>query len=150
MLPSLVIEMPSISTGWPLWRMVYVGGSSKPRLTVAMSPSLMVRPPAAIGTWRMSSTFANWPLTRTITRSPRVSIWPAGSMAFWLFRLSAMANGVMPSAARRSCENSTYTFSACLPIRSTFLTIGTLSRRRLMFSAASDSSAWPMPSPLTA
>ena len=28
MLPSLVIEMPSISTGWPLWRTVYVGGSS--------------------------------------------------------------------------------------------------------------------------
>ena len=36
-----------------------------------------------------------------------VSIWPAGSIAFWLFRLSAMASGVMPSAARRSCENST-------------------------------------------
>ena len=50
---------------------------------------------------------ASWPVTRTITRSPRVSTWPAGSIAFWLFRLSAMASGVMPSEARRSCENST-------------------------------------------
>ena len=41
-------------------------------------------------------------------------------------------------------------FCACLPKTSTFLTIGTLSRRRLMSSAMSDSSAWPMPSPLTA
>ena len=72
-----------------------------------MSPSLIVRPPAVIGTLRMSSSLANWPVTRTITRSPRVSIWPAGSIAFWLFRLSAMASGVMPSEARRSCENST-------------------------------------------
>ena len=37
----------------------------------------------------------------------RVSIEPAGSIAFWLLRLSAIASGVMPSAARRSCENST-------------------------------------------
>ena len=87
-----------------------------------MSPSLIVRPPAAIGTLRMSSRFVNWPLTRTKTRSWRVSIEPAGIIAFWLFRLSAMASGVMPSAARRSCENSTYTFCSCLPRRSTFFT----------------------------
>ena len=34
---------------------------------------------------------ANWPLTRTSTRSLRVSIEPAGSIAFWLRRLSAIA-----------------------------------------------------------
>ncbi|MOA31859.1 hypothetical protein D3C78_1530380 [compost metagenome] len=71
-------------------------------------------------------------------------------MVFWLLRLSAMVSGVMPSAARRSCENSTYTRLACLPMTSIFLTIGTLSMRRLMSSVASDRSAWPMPSPLTA
>ena len=106
MLPSSVITMPSISTGSPLWRTVYVGGSSKPRVIVVKSPSLIVRPPAVIGTLRMSSTLANWPLTRTSTRSPRVSIDPAGSMLFSLRRLSAIVAGVMPSAASRWCENS--------------------------------------------
>ena len=46
-----------------------------------MSPSLIIRPPAAIGTLRMSSSLANWPLTRTSTRSPRVSIEPRGQHA---------------------------------------------------------------------
>ena len=48
-------------------------------MIVVKSPSLISRPPAAIGTLRMSSRLANWPLTRTSTRSPRVSIdrWPA-------------------------------------------------------------------------
>ena len=107
MLPSLVIAMPSISTCWPLWRTVYVGGSSYPRVIVVKSPSLIRRPPAAIGTLRISSRLANWPLTRTSTRSPRVSIEPLASTLFWLRRLSAICSGVMPSAASRWCENST-------------------------------------------
>ena len=74
---------------------------------VVKSPSLMVRPPALIGTLRMSSRLANWPLMRTNTRSPRVSIEPAGITLFWLCRLSAICTGVMPSAARRWVENST-------------------------------------------
>ena len=107
MLPSLVIVMPSISTCCPLWRTVYVGGSSYPRVIVVKSPSLISRPPAVTGTLRMSSSLANWPLTRTSTRSPRVSIEPAGRTSFWFRRLSTIASGVMPSAASRWCENST-------------------------------------------
>ena len=49
----------------------------------------------------------NWPLTRTSTRSPRVSIEPLASTLFWFLRLSAICRGVMPSAASRWCENST-------------------------------------------
>ena len=55
MLPSLVIVMPSISTCCPLWRTVYMGGSSYPRVIVVKSPSFSSRPPAATGTLRISS-----------------------------------------------------------------------------------------------
>ena len=107
MLPSLVIVMPSISTCCALWRTVYVGGSSYPRVIVVKSPSLISRPPAETGTLRISSRLANCPLTRTITRSLRVSIWPLASRLFWFLRLSAICSGVIPSAASRWCENST-------------------------------------------
>jgi hypothetical protein len=74
---------------------------------VVKSPSLSSRPPAATGTLRMSSSVANWPLTRTSTRSALVSIEPLASTLFWLRRLSAIISGVMPSEASFWFENST-------------------------------------------
>ena len=63
-----------------------------------MSPSLIVRPPAAIGTLRMSSRFVNWPLTRTKTRSWLVSIEPAGHHR--VLALQALGDGERRDAER--------------------------------------------------
>ena len=65
----------------------------------------------------MSSRSLNWPLTRISTRSLLVSTEPLACSALWLRTASAICSGVMPSAARRSWENSTNTFLACLPIQ---------------------------------
>ncbi len=56
MLPPCAIEIVSPSAGLPFTRMVAAGGSTVPRLTVAMSPNLTRWPPAEIGIARNAST----------------------------------------------------------------------------------------------
>ena len=58
------IEIARPMAGWPLTRNIGVGGSTKPRLTVAMSPRRMMRSPTTMLTFSMSRSLSKAPLTR--------------------------------------------------------------------------------------
>ena len=55
-LPPCAMETASARAGLPLTRIVAAGGSTVPRLTVAISPSFSRRPPAETGIARSAST----------------------------------------------------------------------------------------------
>lgn len=72
-----------------------------------MSDSLTVRPWATMGVSRIFCSASNAPSMRMNTWGPWVSTDPAGVRTFWLFNAAKTSCGLMPSVARRSCENST-------------------------------------------
>ena len=135
-LPLRAKVMPSISTGFPSWRTVNDGGSSSPLYTLATSESLSSRPPASIDTSPTSCASFSAPPTRTNTRSLRPSALPAGLSRFWRASASASVCGLMPKAASRGLENSTYTRSPWRPNTSTLLTPGTACNWRLTSSTS--------------
>ncbi len=92
MSPPSRIEMPSAIARWPLTCSSGCGGSTKPRRTVAMSPSRIVRPPAISETSRMSASVSKAPETRRERFSSPVLITPEGRTTF----CAAMAAKIWP------------------------------------------------------
>ena len=107
MSPPLAIDTPSAITSWPSWRTLTCGGSIKPRLISAMSPSRNWLPEAPrIGMARNCSTSLNWPPTRTCTTSSGVCTAPADSTAFCAPSWPSTWFMSSPSSAKRFCEIS--------------------------------------------
>ncbi len=82
MSPASRIAIARPIAGFPLTRNIGCGGSTKPRRTVAMSPSRMMRSPATKLTASMSRSESKAPVTRRNTRSRSVWITPAGRTRF--------------------------------------------------------------------
>ncbi len=82
MLPPSCIDTPRPSAGRPPSRTRKLGGSSKPRLTVAMSPRRNTRPFTCTGTAAIASAPENAPVTRRWMRSAEVSTEPPAITAF--------------------------------------------------------------------
>ena len=140
------METPSPSAGLPSWRTRKVGGSSYPRLTVAMSPRRKLWPSAWTGTAAMAATPENAPVTRRLIRSAEVSTEPPETTAFCLATLSKICCGVTPSVASLAWLNSMKIFSGRSPMMSTLLTPATRNRVWRMSSARALSSASVSPS----
>ena len=82
MSPPSRIAIARPIAGRPLTRNIGCGGSTKPRRTVAMSPSRKMRSPETKLTASMSRSLSNAPETRRNTRSSPVWMTPAGRMMF--------------------------------------------------------------------
>ena len=78
MLAPLVVTTPMPSAGLPSWRTTKVGGSTKPWVTVAISPSRNTRPLLSTGVSATALTPSSAPVTRSGTRCEEVSTVPAG------------------------------------------------------------------------
>ncbi len=82
MSPASRIAMARPIAGLPFTRNIGCGGSTKPRRTVAMSPSRKMRSPEMKLTFSMSRSVSNAPVTRRKTRSCAVWMTPAGRTRF--------------------------------------------------------------------
>ncbi len=82
MSPASRIAIARPIAGLPLTRNIGCGGSTKPRRTVAMSPSRKMRSPETKLTFSMSRSVSNAPVTRRNTRSCSVWMTPAGRTRF--------------------------------------------------------------------
>ncbi|MNL31579.1 hypothetical protein D3C87_1533750 [compost metagenome] len=92
--------------GLPSKRKRAEGGSTYPRLIVAMSLRRKKRSLTCRLTERMLSSEENWPPTRMLTRSPSVWMTPDGDTAFCACSVSITCCWLMPSAASWRGENS--------------------------------------------
>ena len=82
MSPASRIAIARPIAGLPLTRNIGCGGSTKPRRTVAKSPSRTIRLPSTSVSASMSRSESKAPLTRMNTRSWSVWIVPAGRITF--------------------------------------------------------------------
>ena len=98
-LAPLVMATTTPTASLPLWRTMLLGGSSYPRLTVAISPSRKVTPPASMGTSAMAASPLNAPVTRTSMRSALVSMRARGRHG--ILARHAVENGLGRDAERR-------------------------------------------------
>ncbi len=115
MLAPLVVTTPMPSAGLPSWRTTKLGGSTKPWVTVAISPSRNTRPLLSTGVSATALTPSSAPVTRSGTRCEEVSTVPAGTTLFCLASELNSACGVIPSVASLACENSTKILSSWVP-----------------------------------
>jgi len=103
-----------------------------------------------IATFSMPTTESSAPLTRTMMRSPGVSMVPEAITAFWLASVAATRSGSMPNPAICRSEKSMLMTSSCTPMRSTLPTLLTRSSSARMYSAWSRSSRYVKPSLVSA
>ena len=123
--PPSLMEIASPIAGWPPTRNSERGGSSKPRLTVAMSRSRSSRPAATKLTSSRSCSEAKAPLTLSANCSRSVRTTPAGRTTFCAASPARIAAWLRPRLASRSVRNSRKICSSWAPIRSTLETSGT-------------------------
>ena len=102
--PPLRMAMAMPMPCWPLTRNIGCAGSAGPRVTRAMSPRRIMRPPATKLMARTSCSERKAPETRTRIFSSPVCTTPAGVTAFWLLSAAISAERSMPSPASFSCR----------------------------------------------
>ena len=106
MSPASRMAMARPMAGWPLTRNIGCGGSTKPRLTLAMSPRRKMRSPETMFTDSMSASVSKEPVTRRNTRSCCVCSVPDGRTRFCACSVARMDDRFRRRPARRSAENS--------------------------------------------
>jgi hypothetical protein len=143
---ALCMAMASPIAGSPFTRNIGWGGSAKPRVTVAMSPSRITRPRATKFTSSTSRSDRKAPETRIDTRSSSVFTTPEGTTRFWAWSAATSAARSSPRPASASSENSTKIRSSWAPSTSILETSGTRSSRERASSTWSRSSRCEKPS----